>query len=53
LVDRLLGCSQNYVEKQQMTACRFLKEIYVNLRNLSTNRKKGILLGSFEKLLVN
>jgi hypothetical protein len=30
-----------------MAACCFSKEIYANLRNLSTNRKKGIFLGSF------
>jgi hypothetical protein len=40
-------------EKGQMAACRFSKEICANLINLSTDRKKGILLGSFEKLLVN
>jgi hypothetical protein len=53
LVDRLLDCSQSSFKKGQAAACRFSKEICANLRNLSTNRKKGILLGSFEKLLVN
>jgi hypothetical protein len=52
LVYRLFGCSQNSFEKGQMAACRFSKET-ANFRNLSTDRKKGILHGSFEKLFVN
>jgi hypothetical protein len=40
-------------EKGLLAACRFSKEICANLINLPTNSMKGILLGSFEKLLVN
>jgi hypothetical protein len=52
LVNKLPRFSQNSFEKGQEATYRFKKEICANLRNLS-NKKKGISLGGFEKLLVN
>jgi hypothetical protein len=40
LVDKLLGFSQNFIEKRQAASCRFSKEFYENPGNVLTNKKE-------------
>jgi hypothetical protein len=53
LVDRHSRFLQNSFEMGPVAACHFSKEICANSRNLSTNRKMGMMLGSFGKFLGN
>jgi hypothetical protein len=42
LVVIFLGCTRKPFEKQQAAPCGFSNRCYANLKNVSTNRKKGI-----------
>jgi hypothetical protein len=41
--------TKNFFEKQQVVAFRFSEDFCINLRNASTNRKRGISLSCFKR----